>query len=128
MEAAASADDPARVINIGSVYGISTAVSSAYAYAASKAGIHHLTRVLARELSRRHINVNAIAPGLFPTSMTRFMLQDDEARRHTLRRIPMGRPGRADEMAGLVLFLCSRAGGYTTGTIMPLDGGLPLSN
>lgn len=124
LEAAATPDDPARVINIGSVYGVTTHVMNAYSYAASKAGIHQLTRVLARELAPRGILVNAIAPGLFPSRMTAFALKDEARRAGLLAGIPLGRAGGVGDAGGLALFLSSRASAYVTGAIIPLDGGL----
>ena len=124
LEAAASDDDPARVINIGSVYGISTQVQTAWSYGASKAAIHHLTATLAAELAPRRILVNAIAPGFFPSKMTHFVMKDDGRRDEMMKYIPLGRPGAPDDVAGLALFLSSRAGSYMTGNVIPLDGGV----
>lgn len=128
LSAAASAEDPARVINIGSVYATLTHVMQAYSYAASKAGIQQLTRVLARELAPRHITVNAIAPGLFPTKMTSFALREDSSRSALLSGIPLARAGTAEDIAGVAIMLSSRAGAYITGGIIPLDGGLPINH
>lgn len=124
LRAAASDESPARIVNIGSVYGESTDVMNAYSYTASKAAIHQLTRVMARELAAQRILVNAIAPGLFPSKMTDFVLRNDQHRDSVLAKIPLGRPGRPEDIAGLAMFLCSRAGSYVTGTVIPLDGGL----
>ena len=119
--------DPARVINIGSIFGVSTDIANAYSYAASKAAIHQLTRVLAKELAPRHITVNAVAPGLFPSQMTAFWMEDEAAVAELVADIPAGRFGVADDAAGLVLWLTSRAGSYVTGAVIPLDGGRLLS-
>jgi NAD(P)-dependent dehydrogenase (short-subunit alcohol dehydrogenase family) len=124
LEAAATPDDPARVINIGSVAGKVTERLSAYSYSASKAAIHMLSRDLAGDLAARHINVNAVLPGFFPTKMTAHMRDQDEVDPKLLSHIPMARLGRADEIAGAVIFLASRAGAYTTGAELPVDGGL----
>jgi len=121
LEAAATADDPARVINVGSIDGLRVPALESYAYSASKAAVHHLTRHLARTLTPRHINVNAIAPGLFPTKMTAFMFDDNATA--TVSHIPAGRAGRDEDMAGVALYLASRAGAYTTGAVIPVDGG-----
>ena len=124
LRAAGSADDPARVINIGSVYATKTDVMTAYSYAASKAAIQQLTRVLARELASQHILVNAIAPGFFPSKMTAFAWKDEKLRTSLLAGIPLGRAGTPEDVAGLAIMLSSRAGAYITGSIIPLDGGL----
>ena len=124
LEAGAAPGDPARVINVGSIDGLRVPPWPTYAYSASKAGLHHLTRVLARELGPRGITVNAIAPGPFESKMMA----------ETLRRFgdeiaaaaPLGRIGRPDDMAGAARFLASRAGAYVTGVVLPVDGGLTL--
>ena len=124
LEAAASDEDPARVINVGSIYGISSHVMQAWSYGASKAAIHQLTGSLAAELAPRRILVNAIAPGFFPSKMTRFVMKDDTRRNEMLEHIPLGRPGSSDDVVGLALYLSSRAGAYMTGNVIPLDGGV----
>ncbi len=124
LEAAVGEDDPARVINICSVYGITGQVLKAWSYGASKAAIHHLTVSLAAELAPRRILVNAIAPGFFPSKMTHFVMKDDGRRDEMMDFIPLHRPGRADDIAGLALYLSSRAGAYMTGNVIPLDGGV----
>ena len=124
LRAAASEDDPARVVNIGSVDGIRVPVMESYSYSASKAAVHMLTRHLAKRLAPEHITVNAIAPGPFESKMMAFMLRDDEARKTVEAMVPLGRIGRPDDAAGLTIFLCSRAGSYLTGAVIPLDGGI----
>src|SRR5579884_1642039 len=125
LRAAASADDPGRVVNIGSVDGIRVPVAmETYSYSASKAAVHMLTRHLAKRLAPEHITVNAIAPGPFESKMMAFMLRDEEARSAVEAMVPLGRIGRPDDAAGLTIFLCSRAGAYMTGTVIPLDGGI----
>jgi NAD(P)-dependent dehydrogenase (short-subunit alcohol dehydrogenase family) len=124
LEAAAVPGDPARVVNVGSIDGLRVPPMPTYAYSASKAGLHHLTRVLARELGPRGITVNAIAPGPFESKMMA----------ETLRRFgdqiaaaaPLGRIGRPEDMAGAALYLASRAGAYVTGAVLPVDGGITL--
>jgi NAD(P)-dependent dehydrogenase (short-subunit alcohol dehydrogenase family) len=124
LEAAAGPGDPARVVNVGSIDGLRVPPLPTYAYSASKAGLHHLTRVLAKELGPRGITVNAIAPGPFESKMMA----------ETLRRFgdqiaaaaPLGRIGRPDDMAGAALYLAGRAGAYVTGAVLPVDGGLTL--
>jgi NAD(P)-dependent dehydrogenase (short-subunit alcohol dehydrogenase family) len=128
LAAAAAAGAPSRIINIGSVYAETTEVMKAYSYTASKAAIHQLTRVMARELATSGILVNAIAPGLFPSKMTEFVLRNDTAREALLEAIPLGRAGTPEDIAGLAMFLCSRAGSYITGAIIPIDGGILIAH
>lgn len=128
LSAAASEESPARIINLGSVAGITTDAMKAYSYTASKAAIHQLTRVMARELVGRRILCNAIAPGLFPSKMTGFLLKNDTTREAVLADIPLGRPGTPEDIAGLAMFLCSRAGAYITGAIIPIDGGILIAH
>ncbi len=124
LRAAASAADPARVINIGSVDGLRTPSVENYSYSASKAAVHMLTRHLAKRLASEHITVNAIAPGPFESRMMAWALDDPENRLSIEQMVPLGRIGRPDDVAGLTLFLASRAGAYLTGTVIPLDGGI----
>jgi NAD(P)-dependent dehydrogenase (short-subunit alcohol dehydrogenase family) len=128
LRAAASAPDPARVINIGSIDGLRTPSLENYSYSASKAAVHMLTRHLAKRLASDHITVNAIAPGPFESKMTAFMLDDPESREMVAQMVPLQRIGQPDDVAGLTLFLCSRAGAYLTGTVIPLDGGITGCN
>ena len=122
LEAAASPDDPARVINIGSIDGIQVPMMETYSYSASKAAIHQLTRHLARHFGPRHITVNAIAPGPFESKMMAETLRNfGDA---IAKSSPLGRIGRPDDMAGTAIFLASRAGSYLTGTVIPVDGGI----
>ena len=122
LQAAGTVDDPARVINIGSIDGLRVPEFPTYSYSASKAGVHQLTRVLARELGPRHITVNAVAPGPFESKMMAATLAEfgDEIAASS----PLGRIGRPDDMAGVAIFLSSRAGAYVTGAVIPVDGGI----
>lgn len=123
LENAASHEDPARIINLGSVMGSQPMADGAYSYTASKAAVHHLTRTLANELAARRITVNAFAPGPFQSRMTAFATATDEQADKVGNRVPIGRIGAPDDIAGATLYLCSRAGSYVTGAILPLDGG-----
>ena len=122
LEAAGTADDPARVINIGSIDAIQVPMLETYSYSSSKAAIHQLTRHLARNLGRKHITVNAIAPGPFESKMMAATLRDFGD--NIAKSSPLGRIGRPDDMAGTAIFLASRAGSYITGTVLPVDGGI----
>lgn len=123
LDAAASDDDPARIINLGSVMGTQPMADGAYSYTASKAAVHHLTRTLADEFAGRRITVNAFAPGPFQSRMTAFATGSDEGADKVGQRVPLGRIGAPTDIAAATLFLCGRGGGYVTGAILPLDGG-----
>ena len=124
LAAAATADDPARIVNLGSVMGSQPMGDGAYSYSASKAAVHHLTRILAKELAARRITVNALAPGLFDSRMTAFATGDAARVARLEQRIPLGRLGRPEDIASAILFLCGRGGAYITGAILPIDGGV----
>jgi NAD(P)-dependent dehydrogenase (short-subunit alcohol dehydrogenase family) len=124
LRAAASNEDPARVINIGSIDGIRAPSLDNYSYSASKAAVHMLTRHLAKRLAPENITVNAIAPGPFESRMMAFLLDDPESREAIEQTVPLKRIGRPDDAAGLTIFLSSRAGSYLTGAVIPLDGGI----
>jgi NAD(P)-dependent dehydrogenase (short-subunit alcohol dehydrogenase family) len=124
LRAAADRDDPARVINIGSIDGLRVPSTENYSYSASKAALHMLTRHLAKRLASEHITVNAIAPGPFESKMMAFLLENPDTRAAIESTIPLGRIGHPDDVAGLTLFLSSRAGAFLTGTVIPLDGGI----
>jgi NAD(P)-dependent dehydrogenase (short-subunit alcohol dehydrogenase family) len=121
LRAAASHDRPAKVINIASVDGIFVNPQETYSYAASKAAVIHLTRRMATKLITDHINVTAIAPGAFSSDMNR------AARDHAdevSKRIPAGRIGTDEDMAGVAIYLASRAGDYVVGNTIAVDGGV----
>jgi len=118
----AAVDDPSRVINIGSIDGLNVPALESYAYGTSKAAVHHLTRVLAKKLVGDNILVNAIAPGPYESMMLGAAVNHDYSLIES--RNPRKRIGSPEDMAGLVIFLCSRAGAYTVGAVIPSDGGL----
>lgn len=123
IDKASGDDDPGRIINIGSVMGTQPLADGAYSYTASKAAVHHLTRTLAAELAEKRVTVNAFAPGPFQSRMTAFATATDEQAEQVGKRVPIGRIGRPDDIGGATLYLCSRAGSYVTGAILPIDGG-----
>jgi NAD(P)-dependent dehydrogenase (short-subunit alcohol dehydrogenase family) len=128
LERGAAAGDPARVINVGSMDGLQVQQlvgTGTFAYSASKAAVHHLTRTLAVELGPRNITVNAVAPGFFESRMTGDILEQHGAA--IAGACPLGRIGRPEEMAGIAIYLASRAGAYTNGAVIPVDGGTLLA-
>lgn len=122
LEEAGSHEDPARVVNVGSIDGLHVPPMNTYSYSSSKAALHHLTRVLAKELGPRHITVNAVAPGPFESKMMHSTLE--AFGQEIAARSPLGRIGRPDDMAGVVVYLSSRAGSYVTGSVIAVDGGI----
>ncbi|MFE5705413.1 SDR family oxidoreductase [Rhodococcus koreensis] len=121
---AASADDPARVINIGSTDGLVLSRSDNFSYGASKAAVHLMTRKVAATLADEHITVNAIAPGPFPSKMMAHVIGDQDKLDQLVGRVPLGRVGTPEDIAGTAIFLSSRAGAFLTGTVIPVDGGV----
>ena len=122
LEASGSHEDPARVINIGSIDGIVAPLLDTFSYSASKAAVHHMTRVLAKKLAPRHITVNAVAPGPFESKMMHATLEsfgDAIVESNPLKRI-----GTPEDMAGVTIYLASRAGAYVTGAVIAVDGGI----
>jgi NAD(P)-dependent dehydrogenase (short-subunit alcohol dehydrogenase family) len=128
LRASASPEDPARVINVGSIDGIKAPLLENYSYSASKAAVHQLTRHVGKRLASESITVNAIAPGPFESKMTAFMLGNPDARALVEQQVPLGRIGTPEDVVGTVLFLSSRAGAYLTGAVIPLDGGITGSS
>ena len=121
LQAAGNAEDPARVINVGSVDGIQVPMLETYSYSSSKAAVHQLTRHLAKHLAPA-VTVNAIAPGPFQSRMMRATLE--AAGDQMAKMMPLKRIGRPDDMAGAAIFLSSRAGSFVTGAVIPVDGGI----
>ena len=133
LKASATHEDPARVINIGSIDGIKTAIFDTFSYGASKAAVHHLTRQLAAHMIKDNIIVNAIAPGPFPTWMLStgvgFGGETDGVDWDQVgQRNPRGRVGTMEDIAGLAIFLSSRAGAFTVGETITCDGGQVASS
>ena len=126
LSASGDADDPARVVNVGSVMGDAPMGDGAYSYSASKAAVHHITQTLAKEIAHLNITVNALAPGPFVSKMTAFATADEGMRDKVGQDVPLQRVGNPEDIAGAMQFLCSRAGSYITGAILPLSGGIQV--
>ncbi|MEO0390819.1 MAG: SDR family NAD(P)-dependent oxidoreductase [Pseudomonadota bacterium] len=126
LMASATADDPSRVVNVGSVMGDAALGDGAYSYAASKAAVHHITQIMAKELAGHHVTVNALAPGPFVSRMTAFATADEGMREKVGDDVPLGRVGRDEDIAGCLQFLCGRGGSYITGAILPVSGGIQV--
>jgi len=124
IRAAASEDHPARIINTGSVNGLTPPEMDTFSYSSSKAAVHMLTRHLAKTLAPEHITVNAIAPGPFDSAMMAFALNDPKIREGLARDVPLGRIGVPDDMAGVAIYLASAAASFVTGAVIPVGGGL----
>lgn len=121
LEAGQTSGDPARIINIGSVDGLRVPALETFAYSSSKAGLHHLSRVLANHLGKRNITSNALACGPFESKMMAATLKN--FKEQITGGIPLGRIGSPQDVAGACLFLSSRAGSYVNGATIALDGG-----
>ena len=122
LENAASAEDPARIIMVGSIDGLNVNQLPTFSYGPSKAAVHHLARTLASHLADRHITANAIAPGLFPSQMTAHIM--DTMGDKIVQGTPLKRHGRPEDLAGVAIYLASKGGSFVTGVVIPVDGGL----
>jgi NAD(P)-dependent dehydrogenase (short-subunit alcohol dehydrogenase family) len=122
LEAAGTADDPARIVNVGSIDAFHIPRHETYAYTSSKAALHQLTLHMASQLAPRHITANVIAPGLFPSKMLASTLER-KGLEATVAPVPLKRLTGPSDMAGAALYLASRAGSYVTGAVLPVDGG-----
>jgi NAD(P)-dependent dehydrogenase (short-subunit alcohol dehydrogenase family) len=125
LEAASHPGAPARIVNIGSIDGHAVGAYQNFSYAAAKAALHQLTRVLAVELGPRGIAVNCLAPGPVPTDMTATLLAERGA--GILGSAPLGCLASRDDVAGALIYLTSRASAAVTGVVLPVDGGLAIS-
>lgn len=126
LAAAGSAEDNARVINIGSIDGLHVSDLETYSYATSKAGVLHLTRMLAKNLAKHHIACNAIAPGFFPSKMTAGIRETHLP--EAMARTPMQRIGQPHDMAGLAIYLASKASSFVCGSVIACDGGFATTS
>ena len=124
LKASGAEGDPARVVNVGSVMGEVPMGDGAYSYAVSKAAVHHMTRILAKELAASNITVNAIAPGPFQSKMTAFATVGEGKADRVGQNVPLGRIGADEDIAGCLQFLCGKGGGYVTGAVIPVSGGI----
>src|SRR3546814_828238 len=124
LRTASTHERPATVINIGSVGALKVGPREVYAYAASKAAIHWMVKSLAKRLGPENITVNAIAPGFFESEMT--VITSEEMRQMVVSMVPRRRVGEAEDMAGVAIYLASRAGAYVTGSVIPVEGGLSI--
>jgi NAD(P)-dependent dehydrogenase (short-subunit alcohol dehydrogenase family) len=122
LKVRATSDNPSRVINIGSIDGLNVPAFETYSYSTSKAAVHHLTRVIAARLVKENILVNAIAPGPYPSQMLGSAVDHDYS--ETARKNPRRRVGLPEDIAGLTIFLCSKAGSYIVGETIASDGGI----
>ena len=122
LTAKATLEDPSRVINIGSIDGLNVPAFETYSYSTSKAAVHHLTRVMAAKLVKENILVNAIAPGPYPSAMLGSAVNSDYS--IIAKNNPRKRVGTPEDIAGLTIFLSSRAGAYTVGETITSDGGI----
>ena len=124
LRAAGSAEQPAKVINIASIDGIRNPDLETYSYVASKAGLIHLTRRMAKRLVSEHVYVNAIAPGAFASDMNVWARDEPD---RVAAGVPAGRVGRGSDIAGTAVYMCSKAGDYLVGITIPVDGGVTLA-
>jgi NAD(P)-dependent dehydrogenase (short-subunit alcohol dehydrogenase family) len=126
LTAAATPDDPGRIIMTGSIDGLKVPIGDNFSYSASKAGVHMLARHMAKFMTDRHITVNCIAPGPFMSKMMAYRLEDENMRKIIEDANPRGRIGSPEDVAGTVIWLSSRAGSYINGATVPVDGGIAM--
>ena len=116
--------DPARVVNIASINGITHPLLPTYSYSSSKSALIQLTRHLGADLAKDNININAIAPGYFPSKMTSHIASNEHLSAEVLKRIPIKRMGSPEDIAGTAIYLCSRASSWVCGQTIVVDGGM----
>lgn len=117
---------PYRIINLSSAAGIKSPIGDTV-YGSLKAAVTHLTRIMANELARYGVTVNAVAPGYVLTDMTKDVMADEKNVAAVTRMITLRRYAMPDEIAGVINFLASPAGGYMTGVLLPVDGGMTIN-
>ena len=123
LEASATVEDPSRIINIGSIVGLIPQNAPTHAYDVSKAAVHQLTKKFAADLAPKHITVNCLAPGFVPSRMSDGLKAWGGTPDKIAQAIPLQRMGNEDDMAGACIYFASRAGAWTTGVILNVDGG-----
>jgi NAD(P)-dependent dehydrogenase (short-subunit alcohol dehydrogenase family) len=130
LQAKATLESPSRIVVTASVAGIGVGTlgeNATFSYSASKAAVIHLTKNLAVELGPRHILCNAIAPGFFPSKLANGLLELQGGAAELAKTSPNGRLGRPEDVAGLLVFLSSRAASHLNGAVVTVDGGSILS-
>ncbi|GKY91697.1 hypothetical protein MPSEU_000141500 [Mayamaea pseudoterrestris] len=123
LEQHASLEDPARIVNIGSVAGFLPQEAPTHAYDVSKAAVHHLTRKFASDLAGKYITVNCVAPGFVPSRMSSGLASWGGTEAKLAANVPLQRLGNESDMAGACIYFCSKAGSWCTGVVLPVDGG-----
>ena len=124
LKLAGNKETPARVVNIASINGITHPNMPTYSYSSSKAAVIQLTRHMGADLAKDFININGIAPGYFPSKMTAFVEHDAEMQKMVLDKIPLGRMGKTEDIAGAAIYLCSEASSWICGQTIVVDGGM----
>ena len=124
LKKSGSKNDPARVINIASINGLTHPLMPTYSYSSSKSALIHLTRHLGADLAKYNININAIAPGFFPSKMTSHIAENESLSAQVIDRIPIKRMGAPEDIAGTAIYLSSKASSWMCGETIVVDGGM----
>ena len=124
LKKAGSKNDPARIINIASINGLTHPLMPTYSYSSSKSALIHLTRHLGADLAKYNININAIAPGFFPSKMTSHIAENESLSAQVIERIPIKRMGAPEDIAGTAIYLSSKASSWMCGETIVVDGGM----